>query len=92
MTVYGEARLEKFAKIYAASRKPLKRFLTITRAAAWQHLPDVKASFPATDYLPESQTYIFNIGGNKYRLQAAIEFEEQILYVESIMTHEQYNR
>jgi mRNA interferase HigB len=92
VTVYGEARLEKFAKQYAAARKPLERFLAIVRAAAWRHLPDVKASFPGTDYVPESQRYIFNIGGNKYRLQAAIDFEEQILSVESIMTHEQYNR
>jgi mRNA interferase HigB len=70
----------------------LERFLAVVRDAAWRHFPDVKASFPGTDYLPESQTYIFNIGGNKYRLQASISFEDQALFVEFIMTHEQYNR
>jgi mRNA interferase HigB len=35
---------------------------------------------------------IFDIGGNKYRLIARVDFEEQMLFVQAVMTHEKYNR
>jgi mRNA interferase HigB len=37
-------------------------------------------------------TLVFDIGGNKYRLVARVDFEEQILYVHRILTHEEYSR
>jgi hypothetical protein len=40
--VFGEAVMAAFAKKYAASRKPLQRFLTVARAAVWPHFPAVK--------------------------------------------------
>jgi mRNA interferase HigB len=52
----------------------------------------VKSSFSAADFDPKSETYIFDVGGNKYRVLASIDFEERVLSVESVMTHEQYSR
>ena len=92
MTVLGEVLAAEFAKKHERSRKPLARFLEIVRAATWMHMLDVKATLSATDFDPGAQTYIFDIGGNKYRLLAAIDFEEQTFTIESVMTHEQYNR
>ena len=68
------------------------RFLEIVRAATWMHMPDINATLPAADFDSGEQTYIFDIGGNKYRLLAAIDFEEQTFAIGSVMTHEQYNR
>jgi len=82
----------EFAKKHERSRKPLARFLEIARAATWMHMPDIKATLPATDFDSDAQTYVFDIGGNQYRLLAAIDFEEQTFAIESVMTHEQYNR
>ena len=82
MTVYGEAAITKFAREHAASRRPLQRFLEVLRAAEWPHFPAVKQTFPATDYLQSTGTMIFNIGGNKYRLAARVDFKEQLLYIE----------
>jgi mRNA interferase HigB len=92
MTVLGETRIADFIRKHERSHKALARFLDIARAATWQHIPDLKTTLPTTDYDAETQTYIFDIGGNKYCLLAAIDFEEQILSVQSVMTHEQYNR
>jgi len=92
VTVYREAAAEKFAKQHAASRKPLARFLAIVRAATWKHFPEVTQTFPATDYAPATGTLIFDTGGNKYRLIARVDFEEQMLFIQTVMTHEQYNR
>ncbi len=90
--VQGRAKLANFAKKHADSRKPLRRFLSIAQKAAWPHFVAVKQSFPATDYAHATGTLIFDIGGNKYRLVARVDFEEQILYVQRVLTHEEYNR
>ncbi len=55
-------------------------------------MPDVKATFPATDFDRAEQTYIFEIGGNKYRLLAAIDFDEQVISIEAVLTHQQYTK
>jgi mRNA interferase HigB len=70
----------------------LARFLDMAGAAAWKHFPEVKQSFPATDYAAATGTLVFNIAGNKFRLIARVDFEEQMLYIQAVMTHEKYNR
>lgn len=83
MRVFGEAVVAAFGKKHPASRKPLQRFITIARASR---------SFPATDYAAATGTLIFNIGGNKYRLIARADFEEQLLVIETVLTHQEYDR
>jgi len=92
MKVFGEATLAKFARHHPKSRKPLARFLTISRAASWPHFPAVKESFPATDFTPETGLLIFDIGGNNYRLLARVNFEKQSLLIEKVLTHAEYDR
>jgi mRNA interferase HigB len=90
--VFGEAIIAGFAKRHPASRRPLQRFVTIARAALWPHFPAVRETFPAADYAPATGTPIFNIGGNKYRLIARVDFEEQLLVMQTVLTHQEYNR
>ena len=90
--VYGEAAIAQFARKHAASRKPLQRFPEIALAAEWPHFPAVKQTFATADYAPSTGTLIFDIGGNRYRLVARVDFEEEVLYIESVMTHEEYDR
>jgi mRNA interferase HigB len=89
--VLGEAMIARFAKKHSASRKPLLRFLEIAGAADWPHFPALKRSFAAADYTSNG-TIIFNIGANKYRLAATVNFEKQILLIDRVLTHEEYTR
>jgi mRNA interferase HigB len=90
--VFGEAVIAGFARKHPASRKPLQRFVAVAGAALWPHFPAVKETFAATDYAPATGTLIFNIGGNKYRLVARVDFEEQLLVIETVLTHGEYDR
>jgi mRNA-degrading endonuclease HigB of HigAB toxin-antitoxin module len=54
-----------------------------------RHRPTLQGS---TRRSPSTGTLIFNISGNKYRLIARVDFEEQVLYIQQVMTHEQYAR
>ena len=92
MMVLGAAVLGRFVRKYPRSRKPLARFLAIANAANWRHFPAVRQSFPAADSAPATGTIIFDIGGNKYRLISSVDFAEQLLFIQSVLTHEEYNR
>jgi len=70
----------------------LQRFVTIARAALWPRFPAVRETFPTADYAPATGTLIFNIGGNKYRLIARVDFEEKLLVMQTVLTHQEYNR
>jgi len=90
--VYGEAAVARFARKYATSRKPLQRFIEIARAAEWPHFPAVRQTLRTADYAPSTGMPAFDIGGNKYRLVARVDFEEEVLYIERILTIEEYDR
>jgi mRNA interferase HigB len=89
VTVVGEHKVTKFAKKHAASRRSLARFVELAQAAEWKHFTELKETFPAAGYV--SGIVIFDIGGNKYRLTATVNYELQTLLIEEVLTHEQYN-
>jgi len=84
--------MQDFGKNHADARRPLARFAALASAAQWKHFPELKQTFPAADYAPATGTVIFNIGGNKYRLIARVDFEDAILSVEAVMTHQDYGK
>lgn len=46
---------------------------------------DVRSTFRTVDFV--GQKFVFNIGGNKYRLIAIIGFTEKVLAVNAVLTH-----
>ncbi|MGH7933769.1 MAG: type II toxin-antitoxin system HigB family toxin [Candidatus Binataceae bacterium] len=53
----------------------------------------MKRTFASVDLVPVEgrDFYVFNIGGNKYRLIAAIHFNTQRLFVRRLVTHSEYD-
>jgi mRNA interferase HigB len=90
--VLGEAVLARFARKHADSRRQLERFLEIARNAEWQHFAAVKNTFGAADIGKQSGQLIFDIGGNKYRLIASVDFAERLFVIEQVLTHQEYER
>ena len=74
------------------ARRQSRRFLEIARAAEWSHSPALKQTFATADYAPSTGTLIFDVGGNKYRMVARVDFSEQVLFIQSVLTREEYNR
>ena len=48
----------------------------------------MKQSFNTADFVPHY--VVFDIGGNKYRLIAKINFSRRVLFIRGIMTHAEY--
>ena len=69
----------------------LKSLTLKTKENDWANLSDVKMIFRTVDYVG-NDLYVFNIGGNKYRLIARIRYDYQVVNVRAIVTHEEYDR
>ncbi|MBM3952004.1 MAG: type II toxin-antitoxin system HigB family toxin [Rhodospirillales bacterium] len=72
------------------AEQPLRAWVHIARAAAWTKPTDVKQMFRGADILRGGRA-VFDIGGNKYRLVAAIHYRGQRIYVRFIGTHKEYD-
>ena len=69
---------------------PLRAWVGIVRAADWSRPNDVKQTFGTADLLNDGRA-VFNIGGNKYRLIAAIHYRGRRVYIRFIGTHKDYD-
>jgi mRNA interferase HigB len=72
------------------AEQPLRAWVAIVRAANWSKPTEVKAMFRSADILANGRA-IFDIGGNKYRLVAAIHYRGKRVYVRFIGTHKEYD-
>ena len=90
MRLLGEPLMDEFKKVHPQSKNVLNRWATVVRAAEWHSLVDVKNTFNTADYV--APYVIFNIGGNKLRLLAILDFKESVAVVQAIMTHKEYDK
>ena len=72
------------------AEQPLRAWVKVTRASAWANPPAVKRMFNSADILRDGRV-VFDIGGNKYRLVAWVNFHYGVVYVRFIGTHGAYD-
>ncbi len=89
MRVIAVKALREFWANYPDAETALRHWFKATEAATWKNFSDLRRTFSSADVY-ENLT-IFNIGGNKYRLIAAIHYNTQRVYVRYILTHGQYD-
>lgn len=51
---------------------------------------DLRATFASADYV--DGLTVFNVGGNKYRLIAAIHYNRRKVFIRAILTHADYDQ
>lgn len=71
--------------------EPLRAWVRVVQAAEWTTPADVTATFRSADIL-KSGRVIFDIGGNKYRIVAAVHYRGKRVYVRFIGTHKEYDK
>jgi mRNA interferase HigB len=90
MHVISRKRLREFWKLHPRAEGPLRAWHRVARHEEWESFADVRAFFPHADQV--GKLTVFNIGGNKYRLIAAIHFNRGKVFVRHVLTHAQYDR
>jgi len=83
--------LDDFVQSHAQAAKPLNKWIEDVKAAQWRNHADLKAMFPSADYVKNGR-YVFNIGGNNFRLVAVVIFIGGVLNIRFIGTHQEYDK
>lgn len=94
MWVITRRALVRFWDQWPAARRPLTEWHRITRNARWRNFPEVKATFGQADQAKVASgkpVVIFDIGGNKFRMIAAIHYNTQKVFVLRLLTHKEYD-
>ncbi len=91
MRLLGKKELYSFKQRHADARKQVEAWEAEVKDADWRSPHDMKRQYPTADPLGNLNT-IFNICGNKYRLWVLISYEEQVVLVKKIGTHEEYDK
>ena len=89
MHVISHKRLNEFAEGNPEARTPLAHWLGLMKRGTFSNFVELRETFPAADQV--GKLTVFNIGGNKVRLIAAIHYNRQKVYVRSVLTHAAYN-
>ena len=85
MRLISNKALTEFAALYTEADSPLQAWRKIVEAGTFSNYAALKKAFNATDRVGDY--YVFDIGGNKYRLIAAIHFNRQMIFVRHVFTH-----
>ncbi len=90
MHVVSYKAIRLFCVRYPEAKEPSDRWYRIAKRAAWANFAEVKQSFGAADFV--APYVVFDLGGNKYRLIAEINFRKKVLFVRHVLTHKEYDR
>lgn len=90
MHVIAKPALMEFWARHPDSESALQAWYRTMESEVFADFNDLRATFASADYV--DGLTVFNIGGNKYRLIAAIHYNRRKLYVRAVLTHAEYDR
>lgn len=90
MHIISKRPLREFWTKYPEAKSPLNSWFKLLSKTTFESFNDLRKTFSSADWVEGS--VVFNIGGNKYRLIAAINFKTQKAYVRHVLTHVEYDR
>ena len=90
MHVIAKPALTEFWARHPDSESALQAWYRAMESEVFADFNDLRATFASADYV--HGLTVFNIGGNKYRLIAAIHYNRRKLYVRAVLTHAEYDR
>lgn len=73
----------------AGSETVLRAWYQVVRATDWTCFADVRNTYRAADLV--GNKVVFNIGGNKYRVIAVIDYAGRKLFIRFVLTHAEYD-
>ena len=90
MHVITRKRLRDFAARHRDAAEPLAIWHAIMAKTDFGSFAELKRVFGSVDKV--GKFTVFDIGGNKYRLIAAIHYNRRKIYIRHVLTHAEYHR
>ena len=88
MRIITRKRLNEFAARHPETRSALQHWYREMKRRNLASFAELRTVFPAADSV--GKLTVFNIGGNKARLVAAIHYNRHRVYIRAILTHAEY--
>lgn len=89
MHIITSARLKEFYEKYPDAEKSLRTWNKLTKLAQWQNFAELRETFGSADQV--GKLTVFDIGGNKYRLIAYIDYQTKKVFIRHVLTHTEYD-
>jgi mRNA interferase HigB len=89
MHVITRKRLNEFTKLHPDTKNALTQWYQLVKGNEFASFVELREMFPSADQV--GKLTVFNIGGNKVRLIAAIHYKRQKFYIRAVLTHSEYD-
>lgn len=90
MRIISKKPLRDFWQRHPEAKPALEEWFRKAVRVEAASFPALRGAFGTADYV-DGYT-IFDVGGNRYRIAAAVHYDKQRIYVRDVMTHAEYDR
>lgn len=90
MRVLGIGIIDQCKHRHADVHSQLDEWLAEAREASWRMFADIEKKYSSVRFVAPNNI-IFKIKGNKYRLWVRINYQQQLIVIEKIGTHGEYD-
>ena len=81
--------MNEFVAKYPETNNALASWYRQMKQNDFASIEEIRKIFPAADKV--GKLTVFNLGGNKVRVAAAIHYNRKKVYIRAVMTHEEYD-
>ena len=90
MHVITHARVVAAQARFPESSRALDFWYRAMKRGRFATFVELRATFGSVDKV--GTLFVFNIGGNKYRLMTRIRYDYQLINIRAVLTHAEYDR
>ena len=91
MRLVGREKLDAFAAKHSDARSWLENWIADVELSKWKTPQDIKDKYSTASFLA-GNVAIFNVKGNRYRLEVLVAYATGVLVVQRIETHAEYSK
>ncbi len=91
MHVISHRKLKEFYEKHPEAETVMQQWYATVCDCEWKNFSDVKTYFNHTDAIG-GQRFIFDVGGNKFRIVTVIQFTIQRVFIRFVGTHKEYDK
>ena len=95
MHIISWSKIRNFIDMRPESLASLRTWFDCIEARSFKDLNNLREVFPSVDRVclkSGKERYIFNVGGNRYRVICSIHFNRAKVYIRFILTHSEYDK
>ena len=89
MHIITRKRLNEFADKYPEAKNALAQWYRLMKQYNFNSFAELRSIFASADQV--GKLTVFNIGGNKVRLIAAMHYNRKRVYIRAVLTHKEYD-